>query len=76
MDTGTSWGEPGSEAGGSSAWGSAALGQQPPSKPGECSGGADAWVRPSLLLKCSLLRSCRHQGLNLCKTAGVEMRCH
>lgn len=37
MDTGTSWGEPVGDAGGTSGWGNASLGQQPPNKPGECS---------------------------------------
>lgn len=36
MDTGTSWGEPISDAGGTSGWGNASLGQQASNKPGEC----------------------------------------
>lgn len=36
MDTGTSWGEPISDAAGTSGWGNASLGQQASSKPGMC----------------------------------------
>lgn len=36
MDTGTSWGEPISDAAGTSGWGNASLGQQASNKPGEC----------------------------------------
>lgn len=36
MDTGTSWGEPISDAAGTSSWGNASLGQQASTKPGEC----------------------------------------
>lgn len=36
MDTGTSWGEPISDAAGTSGWGNTSLGQQASNKPGEC----------------------------------------